>query len=1113
MKPSLIICIGGSGMKIGHAMKSKFNKFMPEALLANDGSTGYMKFCFIENDINEIYRAKNDYRDVYDENEIIRIGNINANKIVTEIKKKKEKNLTLTDIEEDINFWRDEKVYFADIITNIGLAANRQLGRIAIAEGYDLIYSKLEEFKRRLLNPTNTDSRNSLTVYIITGICGGTGSSMFFDVSAMVDQLMGADALPNKIAFLLNTKYFLEQKIESGNYTTESQEYKNLQINSWAFINECEFFMKKCFTDQSMMGNYTARKSRHTTRVSEGRPYVPFTNAFLFDINCSNGGTLPLGNFYRTMADMIFYALTSASMDKIDSEFFTNKFFDSQARQNYVDYNTIAYKTIKFPSEEFRLYFEYRYLYEIFKNGFLRRENIDNKKIKEKAIDFVNQMFKNNDTSVFREPITDLKSKYSQDNETINSYTTSMDQYLLSGDKLISKQDFSELFSTHQVSINSINRKIGEELNKIEPFGFDRLYNTRGNVADTLRKALWDYSHEVILEHGYYGLLGLNEGNITINGFINEVYEILKNSYSEITQFKNKFDESQLMADIEDTRVSVLAKLNKGLGRKKLKDIQAELNSYHQAIDHYFDRIEEYHFSRLKQDILYQFAIGDNKENLIGSFFGQPLRQTELKSFRHSLSVGFGTTRDSNDDTSCLIWAFRKEEGNKSNTIWNNYRMFLPDEWEKTKNDLFTIHIPNNLSSFISTDTAERWKDNTIISDLFSKYVKTGPEGLKLIFGEDINHQDYLLPRLGEERESINEDIKIIIKRIREKFEELYTNNTDSEIYKFLNRSIQEAYTTSTENIQEQIKTHVTNLLFPLRDVSHTRNVVPGVNVHSSLGDFVTDTFSIDRNRVVPYQKMPLNQMVLIGIATDFQYERISENTSSKIVFENRNTNKFRPFLHNEWNNFVNGPYGAHETVTVNSAGGSSYNIMDAFLISHFFEILAAISPEAGNLLFVENDSTLTILNGKRAAPITMNPRSKNFSFFTVSEIVEENHNEKFYVISEARNPEINLGRLFDNLEFSIAFRSIQTNQEFPRCFSNFVSVISENKEAFSDLLTVNIKNDLVNKIVETQELLNNKLRRKQRSLTIPIEDVEFVENFSSKMISLCGDLLDININ
>jgi hypothetical protein len=92
---------------------------------------------------------------------------------------------------------------------------------------------------------------------------------MFFDVSAMIDQLMGADELPKKIAFLLNTKYFLEQKIESGKYTTESLEYKNLQINSWAFINECEFFMKKSFSDQSLMGKYTARKSRHANRYKK----------------------------------------------------------------------------------------------------------------------------------------------------------------------------------------------------------------------------------------------------------------------------------------------------------------------------------------------------------------------------------------------------------------------------------------------------------------------------------------------------------------------------------------------------------------------------------------------------------------------------------------------------------------------------------------------------------------------------------------------------------------------------------------------------------------------------------------------------------------------------
>ncbi len=98
---------------------------------------------------------------------------------------------------------------------------------------------------------------------------------------------------------------------------------------------------------------------------------------------------------------------------------------------------------------------------------------------------------------------------------------------------------------------------------------------------------------------------------------------------------------------------------------------------------------------------------------------------------------------------------------------------------------------------------------------------------LKSIFGDDINNLDYLLPRLGEEREKINEDIQRIKKRIKEKFEELYTNNSDSEIYKFLNRTIQEAYTNCEESTKEIIQSHVNNLIFP------AERCYPGKNRYS----------------------------------------------------------------------------------------------------------------------------------------------------------------------------------------------------------------------------------------------------------------------------------------
>lgn len=1103
-------------MKIGHGVKSRFKKYIPEALLSPDGKKGSVKFCFIENDENELLRARNEFHDVFDANEIVRIGNINANKIITEIKEKITLKKKLSETEEDINFWRDEKLHFADYITNTGLAANRQLGRVALADGFDKIYQKINEFQQSLSNPSNPDRNGDgvrqLTVYIISGTCGGTGSSMFFDVSAMIDLSLGSDALPKKVAFLLNTNNFLKQKIESGQYTTESQEYKNLQINSWAFIHECEFFLKKHFSDQSLMGKYTARKSRHTTRVKENRPYVPFSNAYLFDIFCSNGGTIPLSTFYQTVSEMVFYSISSASMERMESEFYTNKFIDNEAKAEHVDYNTIAYKTIKFPQEEFADYFETRFLYEIFKYGFLNKE-INSNKVQEKAKQFVDGAFLDETTGVFVEPIGKLRESYASDLDALNSYT-SLEQYRQTGNKLINIQEFSNLFSAHQEFIGSVKGKIENFTSKIGSFGFDKPYYTRGNVADKLRKSLWDQSHEVIMDFGYYGLLGLNEGNMVVKGFLTEVYEILKQLFVDITVFKNGFDEPQLLNNIETARTAVLHKLDKGWGKKSMSDIQNELNIYHETVRHYFEQVEEYFFSKIKQEILYQFALGDNKENLKDSFFGQTLKTTELRSYRQSVSVGFGTSRELSDDTSSLIWAFSKdnEKDRRVKTIRNKYMLFIPEEWEKTRNDLFTVYLPNDLSSYLSSDSSERWNKHTVLSDTFEKHVTTGAAGLKMIFGDDVPQMNYLLSRLGEVRENINEDIRKIQEKIRRKFVELYTGNSDSEVFKFINRNIQEAYLACDDTTQEKIKQSVGSLVYPLRDVTRTRTLIPMINIHSTLSTFAVEKFGFTENRVISYSNMPVNQMVLIGIATDFEYEKITDNKTHKIVFESRDPLKYRPFLHNEWNSYITGPYEAFKDTSVETDTGVRYVLSEAFLLSLFVELLSTHVQKAGDLIYLTDNNALTMLNGKRSAPITINNKSGGFSFYVNGETREEKGKIKFFVKSGSKNREVNLGKLYDTLGFTEAFKLIGSEPDFESTFKDFHYVIEENKDALGKVLTAKIRKEIKVGIVEIQNKLNSQLKNSRRKRDIKDSDVDFIENFSAKMIMLVKDLLNVDL-
>ena len=72
-------------MKIGHALKYNFATYKPDLLLSPDGSSGKVKFLFIENDLNEAERVKPYYRHkqgIFNMDEFIQVGNVNTNRIV-----------------------------------------------------------------------------------------------------------------------------------------------------------------------------------------------------------------------------------------------------------------------------------------------------------------------------------------------------------------------------------------------------------------------------------------------------------------------------------------------------------------------------------------------------------------------------------------------------------------------------------------------------------------------------------------------------------------------------------------------------------------------------------------------------------------------------------------------------------------------------------------------------------------------------------------------------------------------------------------------------------------------------------------------------------------------
>lgn len=1109
-------------MKIGHALKYNFATYKPDLLLSPDGTSGKVKFLFIENDLNEAERIKPYYRfkkGIFNMDEFIQVGNVNTNRIVERIKKTLNQNKKLTDIDADINQWIDKKINFPDAITEIGLAACRQIGRVAFATSFDHINTKITTATTQLASIANKDKDgklepNSIEIFIVSGICGGTGSSMFLDISALLDTALGIHQSPLKKAVLINTNYFLEQKLSDPNISKTHDQYLNLQMNSVALINECEYFITNKAKDQSLLGKYTARNSKHASNVDLGRVYSPFSSAYIFDIYAHNQRKIPLSKFYYVVADMLFYTSISQVSQKFASDIEANDTIKGIGTDQgeKIQYSSLALKVVQYPREEFMEYFQKRYLFEIFSKGLLNK-SLKGSLITKKAEEFVKDVFDDNQSSIFAGITSDYKTRLPKFQSTASLFTES--QYLNENGKLIKKEEMLDIINNvHARAVSEIKEEFEQKKRTMPDLGFKARYKGNPTTADQLRSFLLKYVKEVIYSFGYYGVLGINEGTNAEPGFLNEIDRILRNKYKELTQFKTTFNEVEFLNTITNSRAALIEGINKFRLTLNYNDIKSEIDAYHDAIKSYIDNLFLFNLCQIKQEILYYFVVGDKKTDLNDSFFTAPFESnpTELNKYRDGLSIAVGLSPNKVNTSQSIISEFDKGANDDSQTIRNSFVKFLPNRWNATRDDIFTVYVPLNLFEYTDSKASDNWKTGTDLDNKFKTNITINYDELSSIFEDDPENSN-LLSMLGMDQDKINRTINLIIEKINNNFIGRYINNSTHPIAEFINKTIQDAYNDGTEETKAIIKDQKNSLAYPVCDSTTSRIPVPYLNIHPTNKEFVKEQLEFDVEKIIEQEAMPKHQMAFVGIVQGIDFHSISGNAENMQVYKDRNLKAFRPHLHYDWNDYVMGPIEALRETSIES-GNETYNYFDALLICFFFEKLIEIRPEIQKILFIQNENKLTNKNGKRATPITFNPKTKIFSYYNEGLILEEGENEKFYVKKIAKSVDgISLGKLTESLEFENAIKVLNKDGKFSECFGNFITIIKEYKAEISKQINTKINNAISQEISDTKRKLDKALERMiGKKIGVSEKDQEFITQFSERTKELLDELLEINL-
>lgn len=273
LRPTLILGVGGTGGRVISAVKPLISAHyaqIPEHLKL-------VQYLLIDTVKPSLVEPA--VKPLMDTNEYLYVGGINLYNAVTTMLNRKDSLL---------DKWWDRNYPIAqNRIIDQGAGRMRQVGRFildqfsgqienAINTKLSIMSSADEDYTKRI----GTMETRSVTVYIVTSCCGGTGSGMFFDLGFLCEAVaIGKGLAADVKGIVLSPGPFFRKLWASGGIAEDCYQ---LYGNGLAFMREAEHFWTR--TDQFL--NYTIFQNKVEalkSRFTEG--YIPFTTLYLIDDN------------------------------------------------------------------------------------------------------------------------------------------------------------------------------------------------------------------------------------------------------------------------------------------------------------------------------------------------------------------------------------------------------------------------------------------------------------------------------------------------------------------------------------------------------------------------------------------------------------------------------------------------------------------------------------------------------------------------------------------------------------------------------------------------------------------------------------------------------------
>ncbi len=385
----IFIGMGGSGVKTVAHLKAKLRQAAPNRKDFEETC----RFIFIDTDEKDINMLNREYRSQFDDElidaaERIELGRVNPLASYINIKSsvergsenRLEKRLFETIDPRGTATLKNERL-------NEGASANRQQGRIAISVEADEIGNAVGNAISHLSSITQEKAASQrILIYLVSGTCGGTGSSAFLDVAYLIDRKykqmrQAGDPKIRSVLFMPN--WYIERYRQDS---ASAGVIENFQLNSYAFADELDFFLRDHFYERELDGSgekFSAVCIDPTVDdgiIKADRKWKVFSYGICVDSTTESGASLTDDQMYRNTAEMLFYLhqgdTERAVISTLDNEIYENCAI-AASEGSVPAFVTMGYRALQFPEGLMRDYFTRRFLYELFSFGLLGRIYID----------------------------------------------------------------------------------------------------------------------------------------------------------------------------------------------------------------------------------------------------------------------------------------------------------------------------------------------------------------------------------------------------------------------------------------------------------------------------------------------------------------------------------------------------------------------------------------------------------------------------------------------------------------------------------------------------------------------------------------------------------------